>query len=91
MSAETNRIDANICFVCGAAVGDHWFARVNGVDGRVLLCSPGCGILYAEAPAPKSELDRVQYYRDQDHLIRTAKSVSGELYSYDARMGNAAY
>jgi hypothetical protein len=80
------------CFVCGADVGDRWFGRIQQADGRILLCSPRCGMLYAEAPPPKSgQPDRIQYYRDQEQLVRAAKAVSGELFSYDSRMGKAAY
>ena len=44
------------CANCRAEiVDDHWFCRLPGNEGRVILCSPFCAMLYFErSPAERN-------------------------------------
>jgi hypothetical protein len=39
------------CVVCGAPIVDeHWFCRLPGDEGPLLLCCPSCALRYLDRP-----------------------------------------
>mgnify|MGYP001304133415 CR=1 FL=1 len=72
-SDVTSSSEEEKCYVCGAAAGPHWFAKVNLQTGTACICSPACALLFSEAPRPDSSVsDRIRYYKEQLAQIEEA-------------------
>lgn len=73
-SDEPSSDEDEKCYVCGAAAGPHWFAKINLEAETAYICSPACSLLFSEAPRPDSTVsDRIRYYKEQ--LAQIEESV----------------